>query len=312
MLPARGISRDNCRHLATLLCRHRDPQSCCRARRLLERRIFASGGRVIPEQRRRAYLDAMQVASWLPRTVLPFAAPSRPELLEPPQAEVEVDAVEMPAESSAPAVAAAREASAAAVVERPKIEIPRPGVQPRQAAVEPAVAEAEPVEEKPQRVSLPPPRFALQLLRAGDCALLVELPTGQPFQSRDPAYILLKDLLRAAGLPDSPQLLGEPVRWPLLVRGNMDQGPQAALEFVQSFVAARLEEQPSACLWLVGLPAIRFAGEGDEHSYNRESQVEGLGTCWALPGLELLMEEPARKRELWQAMRRVRQRWLAP
>jgi hypothetical protein len=259
---------------------------------------------VIPEQRRRAYLDAMQVATWLPRTELPFAAPSRPELLAPLQVE---EAGEVQAEPLAAPVAPVREAP----VERPKIEIPRPGVQPRQATVEP-VAEPEAVEEKPARGSAPPPRFALQLLRAGDCALLVELPTGQPFQSRDPAYILLKDLLRAAGLPDSPQLLGEPVRWPLLVRGNLDQGPQAALEFVQSFVAARLEEQPSTCLWLVGLPAIRFAGEGDEHSYNRELQIEGLGTCWALPGLELLMEEPARKRELWQAMRRVRQRWLAP
>ncbi|RRW32767.1 energy transducer TonB [Pseudomonas oleovorans] len=258
---------------------------------------------MIPEQRRRAYLDAMQVATWLPRTELPFAAASRLELLEPQQEEV----FEPVPEPVAVTPTAVREAP----VERPRIEIPRPGAQPRQTAVEP-VAEPEPVEEKPARVSAPPPRFSLQLLRAGDCALLVELPTGQPFQSRDPAYILLKDLLRAAGLPDSPQLLGEPVRWPLLVRGNLDQGPQAALEFVQSFVAARLEEQPSACLWLVGLPAIRFAGEGDEHSYNREMQVEGLGACWALPGLELLMEEPTRKRELWQAMRRVRQRWSAP
>lgn len=256
------------------------------------------------ELRRRAYLDAMQVATWLPRTELPFAAPSRAELLLPMPAEAPLEVVSEPA-------AAVAEAVREAPVERPKIEIPRPGAQPRQAAVEP-VAEPEQVEEKTARVSAPPPRFALQLLRAGDCALLVELPTGQPFQSRDPAYILLKDLLRAAGLPDSPQLLGEPVRWPLLVRGNMDQGPEAALEFVQSFVAARLEEQPSACLWLVGLPAIRFAGEGDEHSYNRELQIEGLGACWALPGLELLMDEPTRKRELWQAMRRVRQRWSAP
>ncbi|WP_425326878.1 energy transducer TonB [Pseudomonas sediminis] len=255
------------------------------------------------ELRRRAYLDAMQVATWLPRTELPFAAPSRAELLAPPPAEAPLAIVSEP-------LAAVTEPVRETPVERPKIEIPRPGAQPRQAAVEPVV-EPEQVEEKPARVSVPPPRFSLQLLRAGDCALLVELPTGQPFQSRDPAYILLKDLLRAAGLPDSPQLLGEPVRWPLLVRGQMDQGPEAALEFVQSFVAARLEEQPSACLWLVGLPAIRFAGEGDEHSYNRELQVEGLGVCWAVPGLELLMEEPMRKRELWQAMRRTRQRWLA-
>ncbi|MCR3766971.1 protein TonB, partial [Pseudomonas aeruginosa] len=84
----------------------------------------------------------------------------------------------------------------------------------------------------------------------------------------------------------------------------------AALEFVQSFVAARLEEgERSRCLWLVGLPAIRFAGEGDEGSLFRELQVEGLGAAWAVPGLETLMEEPALKGELWRAMRRVRQRW---
>ncbi|MDH1161347.1 energy transducer TonB, partial [Pseudomonas otitidis] len=40
---------------------------------------------MIPELRRRAYLDAMQVATWLPRTALPFAAPSRPELLVLPE-----------------------------------------------------------------------------------------------------------------------------------------------------------------------------------------------------------------------------------
>ncbi|HHK2808861.1 TPA: protein TonB, partial [Pseudomonas aeruginosa] len=37
---------------------------------------------MIEEQRRRAFLGAMQITSWLPRQPLPFAAPSRPELLE--------------------------------------------------------------------------------------------------------------------------------------------------------------------------------------------------------------------------------------
>ncbi len=37
---------------------------------------------VLIESRRRAYLTAMQVVNWLPRTELPFAAPSRPELLQ--------------------------------------------------------------------------------------------------------------------------------------------------------------------------------------------------------------------------------------
>ena len=167
---------------------------------------------MINEARRLAYLDAMQVATWLPRTELPFAAASRLELLESQQEE----AFEPVPEPVAVTPAAVREAP----VERPKIEIPRPGAQPRQAAVEP-VAEPEPVEEKPARVSVPPPRFSLQLLRAGDCALLVELPTGQPFQSRDPAYILLKDLLQMGEgyVVELDKMAGEPLD--LFVNGRL-------------------------------------------------------------------------------------------
>ncbi|MGH8434225.1 MAG: energy transducer TonB [Pseudomonas sp.] len=266
---------------------------------------------MIPELRRRAYLSAMQVANWLPRVALPFAAASRPELLAPPE-----PAAEQP-EFADVAPAAIEVTPVPAPVERPlerpKVEVPRPSVVPRTSAklVAAAEAEAEPASAKP--VPQPPPRFALQLLRAGQCVLLVELPTGEPFTSRDPAYLLLKDLLRAAGLPDSPQLIGEPVRWPLLMRGNLDQGPQAALEYVQGFISARLEEESAcACLWLIGLPAVRFAGEASAEAYNRELQIEGLGSAWALPGLELLMDEPGRKAELWQAMRRVMRRWQLP
>jgi hypothetical protein len=267
---------------------------------------------LIAELRRRAYLSAMQVASWLPRVDLPFAAPSRPKLLEPLQEAVpEEPAADVPVARVSAAPAQGESVSKPAQ-ERPKIEVPRPSVATREAKTVSADAAAEAATPVVKAAVTPPPRFALQLLRAGACAVLVELPTGEPFQSRDPSYLLLKDLLRAADLPDSPQLIGEPVRWPLLVRGNMDQGPSAALEFIQSFVGARLEEQePCACLWLVGLPAIRFAGDADAEVYNRELQIEGLGAAWALPGLELLMDEPERKAELWQAMRRVRQRWMS-
>ncbi|MCU7650974.1 MULTISPECIES: energy transducer TonB [Pseudomonas] len=253
------------------------------------------------ESRRRAYLSAMQVVSWLPRSELPFAAPSRPELLVLPEPVVEAPPAPV-AEARAAAAPVARS------VERPKIEVPRPAAASARPVAKPVVEdeEAAPVVKAPV---VPPPRFALQLLRAGHCLLLVELPTGEAFQSRDPAYLLLKDMLRAAGLPDSPQILAEPVRWPRLTRGNLDQGPEAARDFVQAFVGMRVEEQPCACLWLVGLPAIRFAGEADAESYNRELEVEGLGSAWALPGLELLMDEPQRKADVWQAMRRLMARW---
>jgi hypothetical protein len=261
---------------------------------------------LLNESRRRAYLDAMQVVHWLPRAELPFAAPSSLALLATPApvapqlpaqaASAKAPVAEPPAQREEPPLA------------RPRIEVPRPSSLPRPVpkATAPA-AVAVPVVAR--SVAAPPPRFALQLLRSGPCLLLVELPTGDPFQSRDPGYLLLKDMLRAAGLPDSPQIVGEPVRWPLLARGNLDQGPDAARDFVQGFVAAQVEQQPCACLWLVGLPAVRFAGEADAESYDRELQVEGLGAAWALPGLELLMEEPARKASVWQAMRRLMARW---
>jgi hypothetical protein len=261
---------------------------------------------LLNESRRRAYMTAMQVVNWLPRTELPFAAPSRPELLAPLPALVEAPAALAP--QAVADTAPARPVPAARVVERPKVEMPRPS-----SLVKPAVkATAKEEEAAPAVAKAPvvqPPRFSLQLLRAGNCLLLVELATGEPFQSRDPSYLLLKDMLRAAGLPDSPQIIGEPVRWPLLVRGQMDQGPEAARDFVQGFLFARLEEAPCSVLWLIGLPSLKFAGEADAESYNRELQVDGLGSAWALPGLELLMDEPQRKADVWKAMRRLMARW---
>ncbi|QXI48567.1 energy transducer TonB [Pseudomonas anuradhapurensis] len=257
---------------------------------------------MLTEPRRRAYLSAMQVVHWLPRAELPFAAPSRPELLLPvaPVEDVDFQARPAPATNEAPAAPQARAG------ERPKIEIPRPASLPKPAA---KAAEAEEPVAATRPAPVPPPRFSLQLLRAGNCLLLVELATGQPFQSRDPSYLLLKDMLRAAGLPDAPQIIGEPVRWPLLVRGNLDQGPEAARDFVQGFVQARLEDAPCACLWLVGLPALRFAANTDSDAYYQTLTLDGLGDAWALPGLELLMDEPQRKADVWKAMRQLMARW---
>ena len=265
---------------------------------------------MIAEDRRRAYLQAMQVDSWLPRVALPHAAASNQALLAwLPPARVTTETPDvMPEPQAARRVPEPVPAERHEPVES-RSQALREALKPAPVDAQPAAVEMLPSPAVPTVASVPP-HFALQLLRAGNCLLLVELPTGEGFQSRDPAYLLLRDLLRAAGLPDSPQLIGEPVRWPLLMRGQLDQGPEAAREFVQSFVAARLEEQHScACLWLVGAPALRFAGELNVEAVNREVQIEGLGAAWTLPGLELLIDEPQRKRDLWQSMRRVMRRW---
>ena len=152
---------------------------------------------MINEARRRAYLDAMQVASWLPRIELPFAAPSRPELLLPVAAEAEREIAVAPTAEVQVAAPLVERAPAAPAVERPQAPRPRIAMaEPKQP--EPVAAAAEEQAAEPAKPIEPPPRFSLQLMRAGNVLLVVELPTGESFQSRDPAYILLKDLLRAA------------------------------------------------------------------------------------------------------------------
>lgn len=259
------------------------------------------------EARRRAYLQALQLDVWVPRTVLPFAAPSRPEALwveEPEEAPVVARAVRPePVAKAAPAAAVAEAPPAS----RPRIEIPRP------AALKPAappVAEPEP-ERAPPPPREPAPRFALQLLQAGRCLLLLELPTGDTLGARDPAYLLLRDLLRAAGLPDTPRIVSEePIRWPLLNSGQLDQGPAAAGEFVQSFVSGHQERLGEGLgLWLIGVAARRCSGVEDAQLTGEERDT-ALGPAWLVPGLDILMEEPAAKAALWQAMRPLRRRWM--
>lgn len=258
---------------------------------------------MISEQRRRAYLDAMQVASWLPRAELPFAAPSRPALLE--FNALPAVRIAEPAETLVPV-----QPNQPPAVGKPQPLVPRLAVTERKRVVAPTDAPAAPAVAA--KVVAPPPRFALQLMRAGSCLLLVELPTGEPFQSRDPAYLLLRDLLRAARLPDSPQQVGdgEPIRWPLLQPGSrLEQGEEAARDYVQGVVAAELENMGCACLWLVGLPALRFTGEVGATADCRELDIKGLGHAFAMPGLEELMEQSSSKAALWKAMRQSMSRW---
>lgn len=258
---------------------------------------------VLNEPRRRAYLDAMQVVQWLPRAELPFAAPSRAELLAweaPAKPEAHAPA------SLPPVVTKVATVLSPSPTERPRPELPRPATGAKPARSTESAPAPAPKASKPVVAA---PRFALQLLRAGACLVLVELPTGEAFQSRDSGYLLLKDMLRAAGLPDSPRLIGEPVRWPLLARGSLDQGPEAARDFVQGFISVQLETEPCDCIWLVGLSALRYAADASESAFYRLVPIDNLCEGWALPGLETLMDEPMRKADVWHAMRPLMARW---
>ena len=256
------------------------------------------------EQQRRAYLDAMQVTTWLPRVALPFAAPSNEAILS----FVSEAPVQPKGESLKAPVNAAPEK--VKPLERSK-PIQKPDTAALKAKIEADAVDDLPVKTPVVKAKAAAPRFALQLLRADSCLILLETPTGMALQSRDPSYILLKDMLRAAGLTDKPLLVGdgEPIRWPLLKRSRLDQGPEAARDYVQGVLMAEIARAPCELIWLLGKPSLNYGAGLTEESYNHVSHIEGLGDVWALPSLELLMDEPTRKAPLWQAMQALIPRW---
>lgn len=255
------------------------------------------------EAQRRAWLEAMALEVWQPRLVLPNAAPARP-VWQAADQPIAPSAVSPEPVWTAPKAPRVLDAPASSPIAR-LVVLPsaKPSAPPAKVvALRPSPAEPEPI-----------PQFALQILQAGRCLLVVDLPMGEAFQARDPAYLLLRDLLRAARLADSPSILGggEPIRWPLLSRGNFEQGAEAAQIYVQAVLASNQEQmEDCACLWLLGPHAVRFAGGLDLSSGWKWQTVHGLGAALSMPSLEQLMEQPTLKAELWALMCRTQSCWI--
>ncbi len=281
------------------------------------------------EVRRQAMLQAMQLDVWLPRQQLANAAVSRDYLLEWHTADTAavLPAVPVPiaqtlakpvlpssAATPAPAVGgrgrtyvSVRDKLASLQPAQPSVaavtaSVATPAVESAPAVVEPLAVQAEPI-----------PRFALQLLRADNCLILVDLPTGEPFQSRDPDYQLLKDMLRAAGLTDKPSLMrqGAPITWPMLHSGNLmhEQNAAAARACVRDLLSFELHSAPAVCVWLIGQAAVRFGSQDDNTElYTLQPFVESA-QLWSLPSMESVLQQPLLKRDIWRSMCALASLW---
>ncbi|HZJ95482.1 MAG TPA: hypothetical protein VFD11_08010 [Thiopseudomonas sp.] len=282
------------------------------------------------ETRRQAMLQAMQIDVWLPRQQLLNAAPARDYLLEwQAEAELTVDKPAAAQVAAAPAAPAPQQPAASQPRTRGYVSVhdklaALQAAQTPQAAPESVkaakVKPSEPIETvtaplvEPAAPVEPIPRFVLQLLRAGSCLLLADLPVGEPFQARDPDYQLLRDMLRAAELTDQPSFLrqGAPIRWPLLQAGSLmhEQNAAAARSCVRDLLSVELAAERTVCIWLLGEHAVRFAS-ADDHStqlYTLKPFLEGV-QLWCLPGLEVVLQQPLLKREIWHSMCQVRSLW---
>lgn len=243
------------------------------------------------ETQRNNYLAAMQIDSWLPRVVLPNAASSI----------THTDTAVISESVSQPVL----EKVTTEIIVDVTIEEKVTAIEPIIVA-QPNTPEVTPLSNSSDKT----PHFALQLMQAGRCLLLVELPTGTAFQIRDPAYQLLRNILRAAKLPDSPQLLGDIVHWPLFKQISIPQGTKEAQEFLQSFISTYQEQATdSCCLWLIGLSTIRYTIGLDEQNYYQTPIVDLLGQTLLSPSLELLIDNPQYKANLWQSIRQLIPLW---
>lgn len=244
------------------------------------------------ETERNNYLAAMQIDTWLPRVILPNAAPS---IINTDSAVISESFISQSVLKK--------------VTEEIIVDVT---IEEKVTTIEPIIV------EQPYTPEITPlatssdetPHFSLQLMQAGRCLLLVELPTGTAFQIRDPAYQLLRNILRAAKLPDSPQLLGDIVHWPLFKQISIPQGTKEAQEFLQSFISTYQEQATdSCCLWLIGLSTIRYTIGLDEQDYYQTPIVDLLGQTLLSPSLELLIDNPQYKANLWQSIRQLIPLW---
>lgn len=272
------------------------------------------------EVRRQAMLQAMRIDVWLPRQTLVNAAPSRELLLDwetidqvaiqpavqttpRPQAAAASSAISAPAVRSGERVSVRDKLALAAIKPKAKPNVSAPvTASVEQPATQPASIAAEPI-----------PRFALQMLRADNCLLLVDLPTGEAFQSRDPDYQLLKDMLRAAGLTDQPRFLrqGTPLVWPILRTGNLmhSQNAAAARACVRDLLSVEQQAELTRCIWLLGEQAVRFGSAADDVAlYQLQPFTEDV-QAWSLPSLESVLEQPLLKRDIWRSMCAHRGLW---
>lgn len=239
---------------------------------------------MIDLEQRNDYLAAMQIDTWTPRTSLPFAK----SLVKDVSSSNSNSTLEYCVEETTPAIIAEK-------IEQAPIIIPEKDI---------------PEEIAPQGSTLNIPHFSLQLMQAGHCLLLIERSAAMPFQIKDPAYQLLRNILYAAKLPDTPQPLGDLIQWPLFKQSTIPQGKLEAQEFLQSFIMTYKEQfTDTRCLWLMGSSSVCYAADFNESNYFESPMIEPYGQLLLSPSLDMLMTTPTLKASLWHSIRKLIHLW---
>lgn len=238
------------------------------------------------EGRRQAYLAALAIPLWTARHDLPGALPSAELEFFPFVDEVAAsDVAPVVYESVAPEPLAAREPEQRAD-QVLRSESPEPvSARPEQKAVEQAPPR---VAEPARPASGDHPRFAcrVQLLAPGLMGVIA-LPDDVPDLSAQ-EYRLLENLVQAIGGDPAAPGAREHFRWPLSPNPSIPRDAGAAREALAAFLGRRRE----ATRWLV---------LGETLSVYVRTALPQHSVIGA-PLLRELLDDPAAKRRVWQAL----------
>lgn len=195
-----------------------------------------------------------------------------------------------------------RRGAGAGTSEEPRVAGEPPGAAaPGTAATTPAGRAAAPA-AAPGTVAaeeLAPVRLACWR-PAADLLVLDALPPGQrPERER---LTLLANILRAIGRLPGSLPAAEFIDWPSLPGG--DRSLSGAREALALFLAGRMAREPFAWVLVMGAPAQRWLGGGEQGEAGaRIALADGRAQGIPVPGLGDMLAAPQLKAQTWQAIR---------
>lgn len=240
------------------------------------------------------YLKALQIETWVPRVNLPNAAESK--IITTTKNNVTPSIIENSSQKE--------------IITNLADNLNKPAIEEKKKIASAHLNQK--IENKIEQniTTDDAPSFSLQLMKAGSCLLLIELSQGEALQINDKSYQLLRNILRAAQLSDSPEWLGDIIHWPLFKQTSIPQGKHEANEFLQSFIKTHQEQLNDInWLWLIGDAAINYTIPLQHINYYQIVTDQTLGKSLLIPALDILLNTPDNKAKLWQSIRLMIPSW---
>jgi hypothetical protein len=262
---------------------------------------------VINEVHRQAYLQAMGVASYMPRLQLPGALASRlcelPVRVELPPEEAAVSAapvIEAGAAAQSPVQQRHGASSSSVAALQALLDDKKPAATTRRAVTsKPVAIEGNAAQANTAIGDQLVPQFSLTVIRGQNLLIIDEGLAGHINPNE---YLqLLQNMLFAVGAGKQSLSIGG-FSWPMAKNSPLDQTELAARQTLQSFLG-KLSEQIQARYWLLmGDTSARYVAEPDL----------AKGSLVAHPSLSLqmlctesagqMLAEPMLKAQVWQQL----------